>query len=173
MRAFPLRVNSIAKQLLLLALVTLLSVGAVFAQAQATAADLVGTVVDQTGAIVPGATVTARSSATNISKTTTSDDSGEYKLIGLPPGNYEVSAEAKTFKKTVISPVTLTIGQSASLEIKLQVGGQDIVVNVDGGSVELVETTSSSVATTIDQKRIENLPINERSATGFALTQVG
>lgn len=170
MRAFPLRITFIAKNLTLLVLVTLLSVAGVFAQAQASSADLVGTVVDPGGAVVPGATVTARSSATNISKTVTTDEGGEYKIIGLPPGDYEVSAEAPTFKKTKISPVKLTVGQSASLEIKLEIGGQDIVVNIDGGTVPLVETTTSSVASTIDAKKIESLPINERSATGFALT---
>ncbi len=99
MRAFPIEIDSFAKKFLMLAMITLISVGAVFAQAQSSSADLVGNVVDQSGAVVPGATVTARNSATNISKTTTSNESGEFKIIGLPPGDYEVSAEAKTFKK--------------------------------------------------------------------------
>ena len=170
MRAFSFEVNSIAKRLLMFAMITLISVGTIFAQAQASSADLVGTVVDPSGAIIPGATVTARNSATNISKTTTTNDSGEYTIIGLPPGDYEISAEAKTFKKTVISPVKLTVGQSASLEIKLEIGTESVVVNVDGGSVQLIETSTSNVASTIDQQKIESLPINERSATGFALT---
>lgn len=170
MRAFSFEVNSIVKRLLMFAMITLISVGTIFAQAQASSADLVGTVVDPSGAVIPGATVTARSSATNISKTTTSDEGGEFKLIGLPPGDYEISAEAKTFKKTVISPVKLTVGQSASIEIKLEIGTESVVVNVDGGSVQLIETSTSNVASTIDSQKIESLPINERSATGFALT---
>ena len=170
MRAFPIEIDSIAKKFLMLAMITLISVGAVFAQAQSSSADLVGNVVDQSGAVVPGATVTARNSATNISKTTTSNESGEFKIIGLPPGDYEVSAEAKTFKKKVISPVKLTVGQSASIDIPLEIGSESIVVNVDGGTVEVLETTTSSVANTIDSQKIESLPINERSATGFALT---
>lgn len=170
MRAFSFEANSIAKRLLMLAVITLISVGAIFAQAQASSADLVGTVVDPSGAVVPGATVTARNSATNISKTTTTNDSGEYTIIGLPPGDYEVTAEAKTFKKTVISPIKLTVGQSATLEIKVEIGTESVVVNVDGGSVQLIETTTSNVASTIDSQKIESLPINERSATGFALT---
>ena len=138
-------------------------------QSQANSADLVGTVTDPNGAIVPGATVTARNSATSITRSVNSSDSGEYQFIALPPGDYELTAEAATFKKTVISPVRLTVGQSANLQIKLEVGTQDTVVNVSGDSVELVETTQTSVSTTIDQARIENLPVNERSATGFAL----
>ena len=98
------------------------------------------------------------------------NDDGSYRLIALPPGEYEVTAEAATFKKVVVSPVRLTVGQSAELRINMEVGGQDVVVNVSGESVELIETTRTAVSTTIDETRIENLPINERSATGFALT---
>ena len=170
MRAFKMPVRAVAEKILMLAIVTLFSVGAAFAQAQATAADLTGTVVDQNEAAVSGATVTARNAGTNLSRTTTANDAGEYQLIGLPPGDYEISAEAPTFKRTVISPVTLTVGQSAGLQIKLEIGGQDVVVNVSGDSVELIETTRTSVSTTIDQVRIENLPINQRDYLGFTLT---
>lgn len=141
-----------------------------FGQAQANAADLTGTVADPNGAVVPGATVSARNLATNISRTTTSGDDGTYKFIALTPGEYEVTAEAATFKKIVISPVRLTVGQSADLKISLEIGAQDVVVNVSGDDVQLIETTKSTVSTTIDQSRIQGLPINERSATGFALT---
>ncbi|MDQ3088440.1 MAG: TonB-dependent receptor [Acidobacteriota bacterium] len=170
MKAFPMRISAIAKKLLMSAIIVIFSVGAVFAQAQASTADLRGTVVDPNGAIVPGATVTANSSATGISRTVTANDEGVYQIFSLPPGEYEVSAQAATFKKVVISPVRLTVGQSAELQIKLEIGGQDVVVNVSGDAVELVETSRTTVSNTIDQRRIENLPINERSATGFALT---
>ncbi|MEP6703438.1 MAG: TonB-dependent receptor, partial [Acidobacteriota bacterium] len=82
----------------------------------------------------------------------------------------EVTAEAATFKKVSISGVRLTVGQAAELRISMEIGAQDLVVNVPADSVELIETTKTNVSTTIDQTRIENLPINERSATGFALT---
>lgn len=162
---------SAAVSRLILAAITL-SVLAIsgLAQAQATAADLYGTVVDPNDAVVAGATVTANSSATGISRTTTSGDDGAYTFIGLPPGEYEISAEAPTFKKVVISPVRLTVGQSAELRIKLEIGAQGAIVNVSGDDVQLIETTRTTVSNTIDQTRIANLPINERSATGFALT---
>ncbi len=150
------------------ALMMLFGVCGVFAQSNA--ADLTGTVTDPAGAVVPGATVTARNPATGFTRTVTTNDEGVYQLLGLPPDEYEITTEAATFKKTVISPVKLTVGQAATLEIKLEVGAQDIVVNVSGSSVEVVETTRTSVSNTIEQERIENLPINERSATGFALT---
>ncbi len=170
MRAFPLRFRTFAAQTLVLAMFALISVSISFAQAQANAADLSGKVVDPNGAVVPGATVVAKNSATGISRTVTTDSDGEYQIIALPPGNYELTAEAKTFKKVKISPVTLTVGQSATLQIKLEVGVVTDQVTITGDDVQLIETTKTSVATTIDQKTIQSLPINERSATGFALT---
>lgn len=140
------------------------------AQSQAAAADLTGTVVDQTGAVVAGATVRARSVSTGIGKTAVTDVQGNYQLIGLPPGEYEVSAEAATFKKSVISGINLTVGQSADLTIKMEIGETNVIVNVTGDDIQLVETSRSTVSNTIDQQKIVNLPINERSATGFALT---
>jgi hypothetical protein len=154
----------------MLTLVVFLASAVLLAQAQATTADLAGTVVDPNGAVVPGATVTAKNIATGITRTVTSGDDGTYKFIALPPGEYQVTTEAASFKKVIISPVRLTVGQSAELKINMEIGTQDVVVNVPADSVELVETTRTSVSNTIDQRRIENLPINERSATGFALT---
>ncbi|HXF42443.1 MAG TPA: TonB-dependent receptor [Pyrinomonadaceae bacterium] len=133
-------------------------------------ADLTGTVVDQNDAAVPGATVTARSLATGLVRSVTAGPDGSYTFIGLPPGNYELTAESPNFKKITISPVRLTVGQSAELKIKLEVGAPDVVVNVSGENIELIETSKSSVANTISTEQIQNLPINERSATGFALT---
>jgi hypothetical protein len=170
MRAFSLRFTTVVSRLLALAMVTLVFAGAAFAQAQASSADLNGTVTDPSGAVVPGATVTARDTATGVTRNTTSDESGEYKFIGLPPSTYEITAEATTFKKTIIPTVRLTVGQNAELTIRLEVGAEGATVTVTGGDVELVETTRTTVSSTIDQQRIENLPINERSATGFALT---
>jgi hypothetical protein len=170
MKSSPFRISTVAERVLMLAIVMIFSTCAIFAQAQVSTADLNGTVVDPNGAIVAGATVTAKSNSTGISRTVTANESGEFSIIGLPPGDYELTVEAANFKKSVISPVKLTVGQSAALEVKLELGEQSAVVNVSGETVELVETTRTSVANTIDQERIENLPINERSATGFALT---
>src|SRR4029079_16770043 len=129
-----------------------------------------GTVVDPNSAVIKGATVTAKNIGTGAMRTTTTDDSGRYKFIGLQPGAYEISAEAATFKTVLISPVRLTVGQSADLTVTLEIGASTAVVNVSGDEVQLIEPTRTTVANTIDQTRIANLPINERSATGFALT---
>ncbi len=151
-------------------LLTIFFAASAFGQSQAAAADLSGTVVDPTGAVVAGATVHAKGIGNGITRTVTTNSEGVYQFIGLPPGDYEVSADANTFKKVVISPVKLTVGQSADLTIKLEVGSATAVVNVSGDDVQLVETSKTTVSNTIDQARINGLPINERSATGFALT---
>ncbi|HTK38464.1 MAG TPA: carboxypeptidase-like regulatory domain-containing protein, partial [Pyrinomonadaceae bacterium] len=170
MRVLPFKVSAIGIRVSAFALTVLIGASSVFSQAQASTADLSGTVVDPNDAVVSGATVTAKNSATGIERTVTTNSDGTYQIIGLPPGAYEITAEAATFKKVSISPVRLTVGQSADLKIKMEIGAADAVVNVSGDSVELIEATRTTVATTIDQQRINNLPINERSATGFALT---
>ena len=141
-----------------------------FAQSQAASADLTGTVTDPTGAVVSGATVTAKGLGTGINRTVTTDAEGSYRFVSLPPGDYEITAEATNFKKSVLSGIKLTVGQTADLTIKLEVGAASAIVNVTGEDVQLIETTKTNVSTTIEQVRINSLPINERSATGFALT---
>ncbi len=170
MKGISSKLSAAVEKCFLLTAILFLSVSAALAQSQSSTADLNGTITDPSGAVVPGATVTAKNTATGVSRTVTSGNSGTYQFIGLPPGDYEITAEAATFKKTVISPVKLTVGQSAELGIALEIGGDDVVVTISGGDVQIVETTRTTVSNTIDQERIENLPINERSATGFALT---
>lgn len=170
MRVLISAISAGFKGLVLLAAAVLFTAGHAMGQAQATAADLSGTVVDPSGAVVSGATVTARNAATGITRTVTSDGQGNYQIIGLPPGEYEITAEAASFSKVVISGVRLTVGQAANLTIPMKIGDATAVVNVTSDDVQLIETTRTNVANTIDQTRINSLPINERSATGFALT---
>src|SRR5690349_2875154 len=153
-----------------LLMVLLLSAHVAFGQAQSNAADLQGTVKDSTGAVVANATVTARNPATNVSKNATTNDEGFYRIINLPPGDYEVTVEAASFKKAVIPKVTVTVGQRAELNVALELGQLSESVTISDATSEVVETSKTAVATTIDQQRINNLPINERNYLAFALT---
>ncbi len=139
-------------------------------QAQSNAADLQGFVRDPSSAVVVGATVTVRNAATNFSREVTTNDEGYYQITNLPPGSYEVTVEAPGFSKGRIASVTLTVGQRADLDIPLTVGEVGATVDISAAEVALIESSSTTVSNTIDQARINNLPINERSATGFALT---
>ncbi|MEP6818784.1 MAG: TonB-dependent receptor, partial [bacterium] len=113
---------------------------------------------------------TARNPGTNISKTTTTNQDGSYLIVNLTPGDYEVTVEAPNFKKAVLPGVKITVGQRADLDVALEVGQVSEVVTISGASAELVETSKTAVATTVDLQRIENLPINERNYLAFALT---
>src|SRR4029079_17363426 len=95
-----------------LLLLLLLSAPVAFGQAQSNAADLQGTVRDATGAVVANATVTARNPGTNFSRSVTTNDEGFYRIINVPPGEYEITAEATNFKKSVLPKVTVTVGQA-------------------------------------------------------------
>jgi hypothetical protein len=139
-------------------------------QAQSDAADLRGFVRDQQGAVVPNATVMARNPATNLSRTATTNDEGFYQILNLTPGNYDVTVEVSNFKKASLPAVTLTIGQRADLDVNLEAGQISEVVTITGATTELVETSKTAISTTVDQQRIDNLPINERNYLSFALT---
>ena len=157
-------------RLTFLFLVAVLCTNAAFGQAQSNAADLQGFVRDPSGAVVVGATVSVRNAATNFSREATTNDDGYYQITNLPPGSYEITVEASGFSKGRIPSVTLTVGQRADLDIPLTVGEVGATVDISAAEVSLIESSSTTVSNTIDQTRINNLPINERSATGFALT---
>jgi len=155
-------------QLTTLLIVTVAAASVVFGQAQSNAADIQGTVKDATGASVPGAKITARNPATNLSRDTTTNDDGYYRLINLPPGDYEVTVEAASFKKKVLQNVTVTIGQAADLNVALEPGEITETVTVSDATSQVVETNKTAVATTIQQQQINSLPINERNYINFA-----
>ena len=157
-------------QLISLLAILLMSVNVALGQAQANAADLQGTVTDSTGAVVPNATVTARNPGTNVTRNATTNDEGFYRIINVPPGDYEITVEAPNFKKAVLTKVTVTIGQAADIDVVLEPGQITESVTISDATSDIVETSKTAVATTIDQQRINNLPINERNYLSFALT---
>ena len=141
-----------------------------FGQAQSNAADLQGFVRDPQGAVVVSANVTARNPATNFSRTVQTNNEGYYLIVSLPPGDYEVTVEASGYKKTVVPSYTLTVGARADLDVALEVGQISEVVNITTGDQPVIETSRTTVSNTIEQQRIQNLPINQRDYLGFATT---
>jgi hypothetical protein len=170
MRPFPPQWLKATIRLALLCATVFVCASAAFAQAQSNAADLRGFVRDPQGAVVANATVTVRNPATNVARTTTTNSDGFYQVVNLPPGDYEVAVEAANYKRAVAPAVTLTVGQQADLDITLEVGEVTATVTISDATTEVVETSRTAVATTIDQQRIDNLPINERNYLSFALT---
>jgi hypothetical protein len=157
-------------RVLLVCLAVISCYSAAMSQAQSNAADLQGTVRDPKGAVVPGATVTARHTLTNATRDATTNDDGFYKITNLTPGDYEVTVKAANYKTSQIPKLNLTVGQTADQDFALEVGDLTATVTVTAASPNVVETTATSVSSTVDQQRIESLPINERNYLSFALT---
>jgi hypothetical protein len=151
-----------------LALVVFVS-NVAFGQAGSSTADLSGQATDPQGAVVPNVAVTLRNVETNIERTATTDDDGTYQFSGIPPGRYELTANVQGFARIVSSDITLTVGQQAELDLPLQPAGAGEQVTVTAGA-ELVETQRTSVASTVNETAIDNLPINGRSFLNFSLT---
>src|SRR5574341_519821 len=146
------------------------------ARAQSATSTLSGTVEDQNGAVVPGATVTVKSPYTGLNRETTTNDAGYFTVPLLPPGAYTVRAQHEGFKIVQID-IVLNVGDQRVLQIPLQTGDVKEVVNVTGEAPLINE--SPAVATTVDRQFVENLPLNGRSfqslislTPGVALTTV-
>src|ERR1700752_4692072 len=140
-----------------------------FGQAQSNAAEIQGTVKDSSGAVVANATVTARNPSTSFSRDTTTNDEGFYRILNVPPGTYEVTVEAANFKKAVLPSVTVPIGQDATVKVALELGQLSETVTVSDATSEVVESSKTAIATTINQQAINNYPINERNFMSFEL----
>jgi len=143
---------------------------AVGASAQVNTAELSGQITDQTGAAVPNAKVTVKNLANGTTRSAVSNSEGSYVLVNLPPGRYEVTIEANGMTKVTVPELILTIGQAAEFNPQLKVAsGPETSITVEG-STEVIETTRSGVADTVDSRRINNLPINGRNYINFTLT---
>lgn len=140
--------------------------------AQVTTGAISGTVHDETGAILPGTTITIKNLDTGISRTLVTDDRGAYYAPNLAPGNYEVQAVLTGFRTGVRSGIKLTVGREAVVDFALKVGEltEKIVVI---GEAPLVETTSSSLSGLVDDKKIRDLPLNGRSYIQLSLLEPG
>lgn len=152
--------------------ITALSIN-LFAQSQSTTGNIEGTVVDQNGAVVPGVTVSATNQDTGFGKTVLSNDEGNFVFILLPPGNYKVeTAAAKGFAVSTYENVKVTVGAKTSLDITLSTGGSVNVVDVNAEG-QGVEATRTSISSTVDERRVINLPTNGRNFLDFATLTPG
>ena len=143
-----------------------------FSQAILSFAQLNGTIQDTTGRIIVGASVIARNLATNQTYPTTTNTSGYYVVPNLPPGQYELSVQASGFAKSVQTRLTLTVGQTATLDVTLKVAtsGESVTVTTEAPPIE---TSRSEVSQVIDTSQIQELPTNGRRFVDFALLTPG
>ena len=130
-----------------------------FTYGQTTTGDILGTVRDASGAVVPAAKITVRSLDTNQSKDTISADNGQFRITLLPTGSYEVLVEKTGFAKYRQAPITLGINEKADLNVALTVSSSSEIVDVTADA-PLVNTTNAEVSTTFDTKRVADLPLS-------------
>ena len=128
----------------------------VFAQ-DTTSGTIQGTVTDEQGAAVPGASVEAKNVDTNFSKSFTTNSDGRFTLLSMPPGRYTVSVSKQGFSKLNQENVDLTVGRVISLNPTLKVSGVSEVVTVSGTPV--IDTAKTEASSTLDEKTITNTPI--------------
>src|SRR5436190_19163254 len=153
------------------ALVLLAVLGcATMVSAQVNTATLSGTVSDPQGLAVKGARVTMTNASTGAQRTAVTDDGGRYNLVGLPPGRYKMIVDGGTnFAVYENTSVVLTVGEAATFDAHLDLRGMQQTVTVTTEAAP-IETSKTDVSQTVEQRRIDNLPINGRNYINFTLT---
>src|SRR5438552_17212664 len=140
--------------------------------AQTATGRIVGTVTDPTGAIIPGATITATNMDTMVTYTALTNEQGAYQIPLLPIGMYTVTGEQPGFKKDVTKPEKLEINQSLRVDIRMTVGGITEQVLVEEG-ISHVETITPTLGMSVTANQIQSMPLNGRNTLDLALLQPG
>jgi hypothetical protein len=143
----------------------------VHAQAR-TEGQLSGTVSDQSGAVVPNATLELSQPSTGFSATRTSNADGQFTFADLQPGTYNLTVNAKGFAPTVYEAVVVYTGRMTDLEVSLKVGTTAATVEVSAAG-EVLETSTNTLATTVSTNSIQDLPLNGRDVLPFAQLMAG
>jgi hypothetical protein len=151
--------------------VVALGAPAVFAQGGATA-PLSGTVVDTSGAVVPGASVVVKNVATAATSEAVTNNEGQFTVPALSAGTYAVTVSLAGFKTVTVNDVVVNAGVPAGVKVTMAIGGIEEQVVVTGGS-EVVATQSSTVSSTMNIKQIQSLPLTSRNALDFVANLAG
>ncbi len=130
---------------------------------------IIGTVMDPNGAVVPGATVTAKNVGTGIERSVVSDEFGNYTIPELQTGNYEVRVEKSGFQSSTVTGVLVEVSAERRVDITLAVAGSQAMVTIAASAQ--VETTNTTLGGTISSKEVADLPVNGRDFTKY-LTMV-
>ena len=130
--------------------------------AQAPTGAITGTVIDPTGAVVTGAVVTITNPSTNTQRVVKTNSSGIYDVPALMPGIYNLKAEMKGFTTQVRNDIELQVAQVARIDVTLQLGNVSEVVEVTGGA-PVLQTETTDIGTVVENRRIEDLPLNGRN----------
>jgi hypothetical protein len=130
-----------------------------------------GTITDDSGAALPGVTVSATNVATGIERMTVSNETGHYQIALLPPGTYNVKSELSGFQSFLRNNVVVNVGTDSTIDIKIKPGLTETVTVTAAAPV--VDTTKSEVSSVVNERAIQNLPTNGRNFIDFVLTTPG
>ena len=146
----------------LTALVLLLAMpGFLFGQGGATGT-ILGTVTDNSGAVVPKAAVEVTNVATNVTKKVETTSSGDFSVPFLNPGTYKVTVQAAGFQRATVASVTLVVAQQARVNVEMKPGAVSENIEVTANAVA-IDTDTSAVTQLVSQKQVEDLPLNGRN----------
>jgi outer membrane receptor protein involved in Fe transport len=157
---------------LFLAVFALLALGSSPAWAQVDQGAIEGTCVDQTGAVVPAVSLQAQNVATGATYHAASDANGLFAFPVVPVGTYELQAEKPGFATLIQRPVVVTVGARVSLTLKMSVAAQATKVTVTA-QAPILETTRSSISSTVGAQQVANLPVNGRNFMDFVVLTPG
>src|SRR5437588_2433777 len=150
----------------------LIALGLTAAIAQTGTSNITGSVRDVNGAVVPGATVTAKNEATGVTSTQTTTDSGLYAFSSLPVGKYTISVEKQGFKTLQKTGNVLEVGTPLAVDLALEIGQVSETVTVTGRQEQL-QNSSATIGNVVEQKAIETLPLNGRNPLTLLLLEPG
>jgi len=159
-------------QLLVAIAIVFCSATLLFAQGGLGNAQLNGTITDPSGSAIVGASITLKNTATGTTYTATSNDRGFYAVANVPPGSYELAATSSGFANYKQTGIVLTVGQTATINVPLQVASKGEVVVVTTEAPE-IEPTRSEISQVVSTQQVESLPISNRVFTDFALLTPG
>ena len=140
--------------------------------AQSTGGRILGRVSDSSGAVLAGVTVTATNEATGVSRTALTNDSGDYVLVSVQPATYTIQYELTGFKKNVQKGILVDVNQVVTLNSTLQIGGSQEVVEVTSEAPQ-VDTSSTQLGAVINDRSVNELPLNSRDTYQFLQLQPG
>src|SRR5215469_4621704 len=152
--------SQLSRHLFLLSVVISLSY---IASAQDATGRIAGTVYDPSGAVVADAQIVVTNMATHTTRETKTDGAGFYQVLSLPVGEYTVSASHKGFSPVTTTANSLDINQTLKMDVKLAVGAESQIVNVET-TAPTIETINPTLGSTVSALEIANAPLNGRNA---------
>ena len=153
-------------------LLSLVMTASAFGQSGTATASLSGRVLDGTGGVLPGVSVTVVNAGTNQSRSVVSNEQGVFRFAGLTPGKYALTAELQGFARFLQPDITLNVGAAADLNVSMRVSDLAETVTVTG-EAPLVESSNTALTSVISNDQIETLPTNNRNYLDFALLTPG